>query len=905
MKKFLSVVLALVMTMSLVTVSAGAKDFTDDSKITYDEAVDVMSAVKVIDGYTDGSFNPQNTLTRGAAAKIICNLILGPTTASALSADTAPFKDVPADHTFAGYIAYCAQQGIISGYADGAFRPAGTLTGYAFMKMLLGALGYDAKVEGYTGANWSIQVAKRALNLGLDNGLVGSFNGTKAVNREEACLFALNTLTSDMVQYDAKTSVTVGGAEVVIAGSKAEVIENNAKSESIENDDVLQFAEKYFADLKLNRSATDSFMRPANQWKLKAETVGTYAKAADLTYTAAVKSGTIYADLGLNEAIADDEVDLYVNGAAAPSMDLQKGNKTSIGKNGVLTEVFFNDDDNTAVITQVWTYFGEVAAAYEAKASKDAYIDIDAVSNTTHAKTTFETEAFEEGDAVLYTYSEKDDAVISVVAAEFVEGKVDEVVNKTNDQDNSSLTVDGTEYKASADMLVGLLNSLDIDCDYTVYLDEYGYAIHASEDEYVSEDYALVYDIRSATVNTGSNNAWTSNDNEAVLVFADGKTKIVELAKDYLGKNLVAAKDIVTFKVNDNGEYVLKAVDQSKQIDTDKDTGFLMENGVAKVQYNVSGKAAASYTNSKSVVVIQDKDETFAWDSYTGTKNTPSVNDGTAKEDAQAYIYCKSGNMVTVMFVVPNSNSIVNDDNDQLLFVAGGSVSDLIHNRVGDYYTYNAVLDGQVTTIKVDASVEGASTLNGFYDKHTMDGQLIDSISAKGSYVGTGIAKTSEDYTITITGGTNADTWTVDEDAEIYVIDEDHEITAISYGQIKRDNDDTIYYNVTNGMVDYLVIEKEDTTTLPPVNTTGVVNGIALANTGIVTVTTSANVTVDTTAQVTLAQLRDTGYVTIGTYTVTIAAGSNSGTLDLSGDMQQGELYQITCNGYTDREVKV
>ena len=67
MKKFLSLVLALVMTMSLVTVSAGAKDFTDNSKINYSEAVDVMSAVKVIDGYADGSFNPTATLTRGAA----------------------------------------------------------------------------------------------------------------------------------------------------------------------------------------------------------------------------------------------------------------------------------------------------------------------------------------------------------------------------------------------------------------------------------------------------------------------------------------------------------------------------------------------------------------------------------------------------------------------------------------------------------------------------------------------------------------------------------------------------------------------------------------------------------------------------------------------------------------------
>ena len=51
-----------------------------------------MSAVKVIDGYADGAFNPTTTLTRGAAAKIICNLILGPTTASALVADAAPYK---------------------------------------------------------------------------------------------------------------------------------------------------------------------------------------------------------------------------------------------------------------------------------------------------------------------------------------------------------------------------------------------------------------------------------------------------------------------------------------------------------------------------------------------------------------------------------------------------------------------------------------------------------------------------------------------------------------------------------------------------------------------------------------------------------------------------------------------
>ena len=176
MKKFLSLVLALVMTMSLVTVSAGAKDFTDDSEITYKEAVDVISA-----------------LTRGAAAKIICNLILGPTTASALSAGTAPFKDVPVTNTFAGYITYCSQQGIISGYADGTFRPTGTLSGNAFMKMLLGALGYDSSIEGYTGANWQVSVIKQASGIGLDDGN-DEFVGSQAVTRQEAALYAFNML---------------------------------------------------------------------------------------------------------------------------------------------------------------------------------------------------------------------------------------------------------------------------------------------------------------------------------------------------------------------------------------------------------------------------------------------------------------------------------------------------------------------------------------------------------------------------------------------------------------------------------------------------------------------------------------------------------------------------------------
>ncbi|MDY3867431.1 MAG: S-layer homology domain-containing protein, partial [Dysosmobacter sp.] len=308
MKKFLSLVLALVMTMSLVTVSAGAKDFTDNSKINYAEAVDVMSAAGVIDGYTDGSFNPTNTLTRGAAAKIICNLILGPTTAEALVADAAPYSDVPTTNTFAGYIAYCAKEGIISGYADGTFRPAASLSGYAFMKMLLGALGYDATAEGYTGANWSINVAKRALNVGLDDDLKGDFNGVKAVNREEACLYAFNTLKAPMVEYANSSSVTINGITFTNKSDAKEIENKDASGKTvIIEDDLLNFCEKYFTKLTYGSSKADDFGRPAHEWKYDKKSVGTYADTAKLTYTTVVKGTDLADDL--------DDADIKATGA--------------------------------------------------------------------------------------------------------------------------------------------------------------------------------------------------------------------------------------------------------------------------------------------------------------------------------------------------------------------------------------------------------------------------------------------------------------------------------------------------------------------------------------------------------------------------------------------------------------
>ena len=839
MKKFLSLVLALVMTMSLVTVSAGAKDFTDSSKINYSEAVDVMSAVKVIDGYAEGDFRPSTTLTRGAAAKIICNLILGPTTASALVADAAPYKDVPTNHTFAGYIAYCQKTGIISGYADGTFKPANSLTGYAFMKMLLGALGYKADQEGYTGANWSIQVAKRALNIGLADDLVGDFNGVKAVNREEACLYAFNTLKATMVEYDKNSTVTVGNITIK-EQSDAKDMANTGKTDgNIDKDGKMQFAEKYFTDLK-GVATTDEFSRPATMWKVKSEEIGTYTDTADATYTKKVEIGDIYKDLGLGKSISAKKVSVYVDGVEnpdQPARDITKGDdKNKYGDNGVLTEVFYDNDNDSVVITEVNTYVGTITKTVKATDKKDAYVVVAPESEKpTNFKNEFETDdKFEDDDYVLYTYSLKEKEIESVAAATKVEGTVTVAENSvTNNSDKKALTINGTKYKASAKISGENLSDVSVKQDYTIYLDSYGYMIYVEENEAIG-DYALILNIKQ-----GSNDWYLGN--RAELLFTDGTTKIVTTDKDYFTKKSMAKNDIVTYKVNDDGEYVLKALD-SKKIVTGEEKTLVMENNKAGIKID-----GTTYTaNSASTFVVADAGSTDDFTAYVGIKSAPSINTSgaTGKDDkASTYAYCKSGKMITVMFVFPGKDVEINDATSNALFVANGSVSNLIHDNDGDYFTFSAVVDGELKTVKVaqDVKVDGVKqtekqikkNFGGLFKSYTTDKGIITSVKTYEDYdknqdvenesavngTVSGIDKVSKEYTVKL--GLQKDeykyTITVDKDAKIFYVNTDDEISVSSYSAIAKDDNDVVYAVVKDYMVKTLIVYEQDGNDANPV----------------------------------------------------------------------------------------
>ena len=214
MKKLLALVLALVMTLGLATVGANAATkYADADSINYDEAVDVMTAIGVLGGDETG-FRPADTLKRSEGAKIVAYLMLGNKAAEAIQASGNKFTDVPANHWAAGYIEYLSSVGVLGGVGEGKFDPDGQLTATQFGKMLLVALGYDANIEGFGGSDWSINVQKVANQVGIYSGN-SSVVGSNAVTREEAALYAFNTVKAPLVKYDNKGStVSVNGATI-------------------------------------------------------------------------------------------------------------------------------------------------------------------------------------------------------------------------------------------------------------------------------------------------------------------------------------------------------------------------------------------------------------------------------------------------------------------------------------------------------------------------------------------------------------------------------------------------------------------------------------------------------------------------------------------------------------------
>lgn len=186
--------------------ASAAGIFSDvDGGAPYAQAVEYVSSRGIICGYSDGSFRPDNSFTRGQMAAVISRM-LGEDEPTELNGSL--FTDVPQSHWANAYITRIASLNIISGYSNGTFRPDSPLNDYQGITMLVRAFGLREEAEragGYPAGYLSVAGKYRLLD-GVDVGSGGN------IRRHEIATIIYNWYHTD--RADTKEPASTGFPKV-------------------------------------------------------------------------------------------------------------------------------------------------------------------------------------------------------------------------------------------------------------------------------------------------------------------------------------------------------------------------------------------------------------------------------------------------------------------------------------------------------------------------------------------------------------------------------------------------------------------------------------------------------------------------------------------------------------------
>ena len=189
-KRILTWLLAVSMLGSLLTVPAGAAavtKFSDVSDSYTATAVETLRLMGVLDGYGDGTFRPNAVLTRAQFCKMAVYAMDGSSELGRYSTVTI-FPDVKPSHWASAYINMAARKGIISGFADGKFKPNQTVTTGQAVTILMRGLGYK---DENMGGVWPQGYMAEAQTCGLlkSTGITSAYS---ALTRGQAAKLFLN-----------------------------------------------------------------------------------------------------------------------------------------------------------------------------------------------------------------------------------------------------------------------------------------------------------------------------------------------------------------------------------------------------------------------------------------------------------------------------------------------------------------------------------------------------------------------------------------------------------------------------------------------------------------------------------------------------------------------------------------
>ena len=885
LKRILSLMVALVLCLGLAcTANAASYDaYPDADQVSYEEAMDVLVALGIIDGTDSGTLDPQGTLTREQAAKIIAYLRLGETSAEALTAYTAPFSDVASDRWSAGYIAYCASAGIINGRGDGTFDPEAEVTGYEFAKIVLAALGYGANGE-FTGSNWALNTASYGTQVGI---FADSTDTTlnDAITREEAMLYAFNALTGAMtVNYSSTLDAYYSGTSPF--------------TDIAEEDEYLYTLGYQVYGLEQGDSGVDDFGRVGYAWEVDGvEITGTYSEDPDAVFTGEVDSADIYSQLGSSYA---GSAALYVDGEQLDDFPITRNNTVdTLGSRTAQTYVYADSDTKEVTIVVINTYLGEITAVDDGEVTVTVYDsgvadeDRDERTQGVDAAGTYdyETTGFEEDQFVLVTVAGGE--VQSMAAATSIIGVMDASAS-------SYITVDGTRYYKS-DTYGGLAESEDnedYDGQYTFYLDQNGYLLGSELYEEADTDYSGYIYVDGSEV---SKNALTGTSAQISVQYLDGTSEILDLYVTKSGEKyyyvLNGEKTEITendgdelaalanggffrYSVNDSGYVSLRTLSSSSQyaagwvnisLSTTSTTRALTIGGNSS-NYSEAGfgrtPTSTLYLNSSTHLYVIDEDE--------------GVTTVSGYDDIKGYD--EDSNVPILVFY---SGNVVED-----IYVFGGAytTSGNYALYIGSYTTssdtyYEFYQDG--VTLEYTADTDLDLTAKSVYDLE-VSGDTIEQATAVMLYSeAEKVTRARTDYFTTSSG-----TYYYDDDVVVYDYNEGNAQVTLTAG-------DYVVYGVDDGLVATIFVvpdpdEEGETTTSTDLE----ISDVKFGTGGRLNYTANKSVK---TVYIVVEMFKDNGYTTL----VELKDTTTGSSQQPSTRIYENGDYRVTFYADADHQEKI
>jgi len=575
MRKVLSFVLVLSLVLgSFAMAFAATPAVSDTAGKACEDAVNVLTELGVVKGYPDGSYKPENIVTRAEMAVIVISA-LG---LKDYAVGTSSFKDMAGYDWAQGYVAYAQSLGVINGYPDGTFKPGKTVSYDEAATMLVGALGYNA--DSLVGT-WPANYVTKAKTLGiLDDvkaGITGANRGDIAVMTYQTlgCAMGKTNKDGDWVEFNLGTITNpvndtmlkrLGAKEYAPLGLKAGdpfVLTKAIADTAVVN--VYDYIGAYVSAY-VNSDKEVIAIKEVKSKFLKGEItiaggVITEIEVDDVEYT--VNANDKYTDAGNN---LQNSV-TFVNGDdlfAAGLYTVANGDTVTIAakvSGKTISNVYSILDWNINQSKKVKSSDLKAITASTPKLLSETFVLDD--------NKEIDTKAFQlvgvakladiAADNVVYVYKNASGISKVEVGTEVVKGEVTKVSS------GGKFTIGGKAYEFSAKAALGRPGVGDV---VEAYLDASGDIYFYEITEGVADDYAIV--LRTGVADEDMT-ALGASDAELELFLADGTKKLFKVDYDAFdgtaikvavyNKNAgapdtwgIGTGDVIQYDVNSDGE---------------------------------------------------------------------------------------------------------------------------------------------------------------------------------------------------------------------------------------------------------------------------------------------------------------------------------------------------------------